>query len=87
MISKSDAIREVLKEDLSQTAEQIKREVRRRYGLLVESNLICNVTGSHESRVGLTGYSDLLLDKAREFVETVGDDKLAISLLRVVAHE
>jgi len=87
MISKSDAIREVLKEDMSQTAEQIKREVRRRYGLLVESNLICNVTGRHESRVGLTGYSNHLLDKARGFLDTVGDDKLAISLLRMVAHE
>ncbi len=87
MTSKTEAIRDVLKEDLSQTAEQIKREVRLRWGLLVESNLICNVSGSHDSRVALAGYSDHLLAKAREFVETVGDDKLAISLLRVVAHE
>jgi hypothetical protein len=87
MISKSDAIREVLKDDLSQTAEQIKREVRQRWGLLVESNLICNVSGSHDSRVGLAGYSDLLLDKAREFVETVGDDKLAVTLIRMVSND
>jgi len=85
MISKSDAIREVLKEDMSQTAEQIKREVRRRYGLLVESNLICNVAGKYESRVGLIGYSDVLLDKAGEFLEAVGDPKLAITLVRMVA--
>jgi len=87
MISKSEAIREVLKEDLSQTAEQIKREVRRRYGLLVESNLICNVTGSHESRVALTGHSDFLLGKATQFVETVGCPKLSVTLIRMVAHE
>jgi hypothetical protein len=87
MISKSDAIREVLKEDLSQTAEQIKREVRQRWGLLVESNLICNVSGSHDSRVGLAGYSDHLLAKATEFVLAVGDSKLAVTLIRMVSND
>ena len=87
MTSKTEAIRDVLKEDLSQTAEQIKREVRRRFGLLVESNLICNVCGSLESRVNLHGHSEFLLEKAEEFLNLVGEERLAVTLLRIVDHD
>ena len=85
--NRSEIIREVLAEfDFTLSNKQLKDIVRERYSLNIESNEIGNI-GSYRSRLAVAGHSKYLLDKAKDFLVTVGDDKLAISLLRLVSND
>jgi len=85
--SKADAIREVLSEaDFGLTNRQIKDQIRERYGLIVESNEIGNIGGSYRDRLTIAGHSTHLLQKAGDFLRLVGDQRLAIALIRQASH-
>jgi hypothetical protein len=85
--SKAEAIREVLSEaDFGLTNRQIKDQIRERYGLIVESNEIGNIGGSYRDRLAIAGHSQHLLKVAGDFLRLVGDQRLAIALIRQASH-
>ncbi|WP_404310572.1 hypothetical protein [Neorhodopirellula lusitana] len=84
-MNKADAIREVAKNHLHLTNNQIKQELRRQ-GVVVSSSFIVNVLGSHKKRLALSSYSIDLRKKAQEFLALAGDDyDLARNLLALAA--
>jgi len=82
-MNKSQAVREVVKENFGLTNKQIKTEVRHRFGLLVETNEIINTVGPFKKRIQITGYQDHLIKKAKDFLHSVGDYRLARDLLAI----
>ena len=85
-MTKAEAIRKVTDNNLALSNQQIRDEVRERFGLDVQSNHIIGVIGPFHKRVHLAGYSDLLLEKARDYALAVGDDHLAKTLLQRVLN-
>lgn len=84
-MTKSDAIRAVTKDHYSLTNEEIKREVRRQYGLEVESNLITGVIGAEKYRLGTRNYSEELRRQAKTLILNAGSFKQAKNLLYLAA--
>ena len=48
-MNKSEMIRNVTKDNLSKTNEQIKQLVRAKFGTIVETNLIISIVGSEKA--------------------------------------
>jgi hypothetical protein len=84
-VTKSDAIREVVKNNYCLPNEEIKREVRRQYGLEVESNLIAGVIGPEKQRLRTLTYSGELKRQAKNLIINAGSFKQAKKLLYLVA--
>jgi hypothetical protein len=84
-MTKSDAIRGVTKDNYCLTNDEIKREVRRQYGLTVESNLIAGVIGPEKHRLGTRTYEDGLKRQAKDLIINSGSFKQAKNLLYLVA--
>lgn len=84
MITQNEAIRNVVREDLSMTNDQIKREVFANYGFEISTNQICNVVGPYYSRrfQGKTG--GYLVQEARTLVEKVGSKREAVKLINLI---
>lgn len=85
--SKSWAIRQIAKEDYSQSNKQIAHLVWNRYGLRVKGNAICGAIGSFRDRIKLHGYSKQLLERAKNFLNLVGELRICNQLLRIVAGQ
>ncbi len=86
-MNKTDAIREVAKDHLHWTNQQIRDEVKRRHKLLVSSSAVINVIGSHKKRLAISGYSIDVRKKAREFLSMIGDYEQARNLLALAEAE
>ena len=84
-MTKSDAIRAVTKDNYCLPNEDIKREVRRKYGLEVESNLIAGVIGPEKHRLGTRTNSEELKRQAKNLIINAGSFKQAKKLLYLVA--
>lgn len=84
-MTKSDAIREVAKDNYCLPNEEIKREVRRQHGLEVESNLIAGVIGPEKHRLGTRTYSEELKRQAKKLIINTGSFKQAKNILYLVA--
>lgn len=84
-MTKSDAIRAVTRDNYCLPNEDIKREVRRQYGLEVESNLIAGVIGPEKHRLGTLTYSEELKRQAKNLIINTGSFKQAKKLLYLVA--
>lgn len=83
MITKAEAIRAVAQEDISLSNKQIKGEVHRRFGHVVESNQIISVLGTYSSRRFCGAFGQLQLKLAREYVEKIGDLRNAVRLIHL----
>ena len=75
MISKAEAIRQVMKDDLSLSNSEVKRRVQIAYGITVESNQINNMYGAHSKRMHKGAYGRLLAKAVGDFLLQVGGDK------------
>jgi hypothetical protein len=82
-ITKAEAIRAVAHEDISLSNKQIKAEVQRRFGYVVESNQIINVLGAYSSRRYGGAYGQHQLKLAREYVQKIGDLRQAVQLIHL----
>ena len=81
--TKAEAIREVAKDNMGLSNKQIENEVRQRFGLNVGHNEIINTVGSMEKRQEIAGYSSYYVNKAKEFLFSVGDLTTSQKLLKI----
>lgn len=84
-MTKSDAIREVVKNSHCLTNDEVKREVRRQFGLEVESNLIAGVIGPEKHRLSARTYADGLVKQAKSLIINAGSFKQAKNILYLAA--
>ena len=82
-MTKSDAIREVISKNWNYTNEEIKFEVKRRYGLTVETNHICNCIGAQKKRIGAGCYAEGLIEAAKSLIRNSGGFKQAKNILYI----
>ncbi len=82
-MNKTQGIREVVSHNFTLTNEDIKREVKRSYGLIVESNSIWAAIGPEKQRRGQASYADHLIKEAQNLIRNAGSFKQAKNLLYV----
>ena len=75
MITRAEAIRQVTKDDLSQTNDQIKNQVRARYGLDVGTNQIIEVCGSYAKRKWNGPMGETLFRLGNDFLRHCGGNR------------
>ena len=81
MISKAEAIRQVMKNDLSLSNSEVKRRVQARFGMTVETNQINNLFGAYRTRRYSGSHGQLLARAARDFLRQVAFDKRLAQML------
>lgn len=86
-MNKTDMVREIAKDHLHWTNQQIKNEIMRRFDVEVSSSAIVNAITSHKKRMTISGYSVDLRKKAKEYLALVGDYEQARSLLALAETE
>jgi len=87
-MNKSEMIRSIVKDNLSMTNEQIKQQVRAKYGTTVETNLIISIVGSEKDRRVLANTEGHIRKKAREYLRCCEDDyHHARNVLQIVRDE
>lgn len=83
VISKSQAIRAVVFEEPYLSNQKIKAEVRRRYGLEVEGNLIIQAVGKEADRLHFAPFQRRVFDLAKSLLTAARGLKEAIQILRI----
>jgi len=84
-MTKADAIREAVRNDISMSNDQVKKVVVLKYGLTVKSNQINNILGPYSKRkhLGMAGKHYLKL--AEQCLAGFGGDRrLAVTYLNLV---
>lgn len=86
MITKRQAIRNVAADDLSLSNSRIKQEIRKRYGLVVESNEIIGVLGKYADRRFKGKAGQIELELATDYLRQMsGDVRHAVRWLHLAA--
>lgn len=87
-MTKSEMIRSIVKDNLSLTNEQIKQQVRAKYGTTVETNLIISIVGSEKDRRVLANTEGHVRKKAKELLNCCDNDyHHARNVLQIVRDE
>ena len=87
-MNKSEMIRNIVKDNLSLTNEQIKQQVRAKYGTTVETNLIISIVGSEKDRRVLANTEGHIRKRAKEYLKCCDYDyHHARNILQIVRDE
>ena len=76
-MTKAQAIRTVVQRDFSLTNQQIKNYVMSEFGLVVKTNEIVNTIGPYHQRIRISGHKKELVNKAKEYLVSIGDFQLS----------
>ena len=86
-MKKAQAIRAVVQRDFSLTNQQIKNYVMSEFGLVVKTNEIVNTIGPYRQRIRISGHKKELVNKAKEYLISIGDFQLSRRLLLIAEQE
>jgi len=83
MISNAEAIRQVCRDDISITNDEIKYRCKRLHGCVVETNQIIEVVGAYKDRRHKGPAARTLQDETKKYLKMVGSKRFAIQLIHL----